>query len=122
MIEAKVVGDEGLPVNEPLIVIAYPSTKDNKWRVLVFSYSTDINSAISNAEMKIANPGELEVPIFYRHLGESYASAGRLNDSFLAYKKAAELNRANPVTPTPGYNFHLYFEANADAMAEIIGP
>jgi len=117
LVDAQVKSEAGTPLERRVLLIAYPDARDKKWRVLVFSTGTDIEAAIAYGEKDLGNTRFTKAQFNYRFLAYWYAAAGRLTDSYRAYRKAADLNRKNPHDSTPQSDFDVH----AETLARIMG-
>jgi len=116
LLDAQVKSKAGTPLEKRILVVAYPGARDKKWRVLVFSTGTDIEEGIAYGKKELGNTKYIKDQFNYRFLAYWYAAAGRLNDSYQAYKKAADLNRNNPDDSTPQADFDVHTETLVQIM------
>jgi len=117
LLDAQVKSEAGTPLDKRILVVAYPGARDKKWRVLVFSTGTDIEKQISYGEQELGNTKYSKDQINYRFLAYWYAAAGKLKDSYRAYKKAGDLNRRDP---SP-YSSQSDFDIHVETLRQIVG-
>lgn len=117
LIDSQIKSEAGTPLAKRTLLIAYPSTKDNQWRVLVFSTGTNVEKELSYFESKIGNTRFGKDQINYRKVAHWYAAAGRIKDAYRAYKKASDLNKIDPENRITQSDFDIYVET----MKQITG-
>jgi hypothetical protein len=118
LIDAQVESQAGTPLPQRHILVAYPNNQDKKWRVLVFSTGINVERQIASNEKSLGDTSyNTKDQINYRRLAYWYAAAGRLNDSYQAYKKAGDLNRKDP----DNYTKQSVFDASTETLKKILG-
>lgn len=116
LLEVTVQSKAGTNLTKKHILISYKDKHSGTWKVLAFRESSDVEAAVKYFKEKLGDTSIFKDQTNYASYGYWTSLAGKLQESFEAYKRAADLNRADPAKYSP----QEVFDENVETIRRII--
>ena len=92
----KTISKAKTPLIERYLLICYRDKRSQKWKVLDFTVSIDLEYWIRETKNKLSGKHILPAQYNYREYGFFLLAAGKIDQAKEAFQKACDLNRENP--------------------------